>query len=181
MTPLPWQTTWPVCHDSHIDPFAQTDNLAFCTDRQLDPFALTDNFALTYNLALSHMTWPFCLDRWPFMMTDNLPFCHIRQLVTLPDRQLDPFALTDNLTLLPWHTTWSFALTDKFEQNTNIRNFLLSTKGKSLVEASMKDLFWECGIALRDHVKMLDIHNWSSKNLLGKLLEEVRDELSISA
>ncbi len=49
----------------------------------------------------------------------------------------------------------------KFEQNTNIRNFLLNTKGKSLVEASMKDLFWGCGIALRGHVKMLDIH-WAS-------------------
>ncbi len=30
----------------------------------------------------------------------------------------------------------------KFEQNTNIKNFLLSTKGKTLVKASMKDLFW---------------------------------------
>ncbi len=45
----------------------------------------------------------------------------------------------------------------------------------------MKDLFWGGGIALRDHVKMLDIQNWHGKHLLGKLLEEFRDELSISA
>ncbi len=69
----------------------------------------------------------------------------------------------------------------KFEQNTNIRNFLFNTKGNTLVEASMKDLFWVCGIALRYHVKMLDIQNWPSKNVLDKLLEEVRDELAISA
>ncbi len=69
----------------------------------------------------------------------------------------------------------------KFEQNTNIRNFLLNTKRKTLVEASMKDLFWGCGIALRDHVKMLDIQNLPGKYLFGKLLEEVCDELAISA
>ncbi len=69
----------------------------------------------------------------------------------------------------------------KFEQNTNIGNFLLSTKRKTLVEASMKDLFWGCGITLRDHVKMLDIHYRPGKKLLGKLLEDIRDELAISA
>ncbi len=85
-----------------------------------------------------------------------------------------------------WHSGPAFqamkeGLKAKFEQITNIGNFLLNTKGKILAEASMKDLFWGCGIALRDHVKMLDIQNWPGKNLLGKLLEEVRDELAISA
>lgn len=44
----------------------------------------------------------------------------------------------------------------KFVHNVNLRNFLLSTKGKGLVEASVEDLIWGSGITLRDHDKMVD-------------------------
>lgn len=58
-------------------------------------------------------------------------------------------------------------------------NILFGMKGH-IVGARKKDLIWESGIALRDHSKMVvNINNWSGNNLLGKLLEEVRDELAI--
>ncbi len=94
--------------------------------------------------------------------------------------------INKKLDIQAWHSGPAFqamkeGLKAKFEQITNIRNFLLSTKGQTLVKASMKDLVWGCGITLRDHVKMLDFQNWPGKYLLGKLLEEVREELAISA
>ena len=90
--------------------------------------------------------------------------------------------LNKKIDIQTWHSgpaiqAMKEGLNAKFGQNAQHKKFLLSTRGKTLVEASLKDLLWGCGIALRDHEKMLDIDNWPGKNLLGKLLEEVRDDL----
>ena len=55
------------------------------------------------------------------------------------------------------------ALTHKFSQNQRLKEMLLATAGKTLVEASPKDSFWGCGA------------DGAGKNWLGRLLEEVRD------
>ncbi|URZ07480.1 NADAR family protein [Clostridium felsineum] len=64
----------------------------------------------------------------------------------------------------------------KFLQNDKLREFLLSTKDKVLVEASPYDGIW--GIKMSSSDK--DIENterWRGENLLGFALMEVRDEL----
>lgn len=64
----------------------------------------------------------------------------------------------------------------KFSQNTDLRNFLLSTKNKVLVEASPYDKVWGIKIKYDDE----NIENpfcWKGKNLLGFALMEARDEI----
>ncbi len=70
------------------------------------------------------------------------------------------------------------AIRAKFEQNNTLREKLLSTKKKHLVEASPN---WEktWGVGLRIHDKNItDKSKWTGKNLLGELLIEVRSELN---
>jgi ribA/ribD-fused uncharacterized protein len=64
----------------------------------------------------------------------------------------------------------------KFNQNSDLREFLINTEDRILVEASPVDAIWGIGMA-SDHK---DIHNpekWQGLNLLGFALMEVRDEL----
>jgi ribA/ribD-fused uncharacterized protein len=53
----------------------------------------------------------------------------------------------------------------KFKYNTGCRNVLLSTGSKYLVENTTKDVYWGCG------------SDGNGKNMLGKLLMQVRDEI----
>ncbi|MBE5981463.1 MAG: NADAR family protein [Paenibacillaceae bacterium] len=67
---------------------------------------------------------------------------------------------------------------EKFGQNEDLKNYLLSTNSKILVEASPVDLIW--GIGLDENAK--DIKNplvWRGTNLLGFILMEVRDDLEL--
>jgi ribA/ribD-fused uncharacterized protein len=64
----------------------------------------------------------------------------------------------------------------KFNQNSDLGEFLINTKERILVEASPVDAIWGIGMA-SDHK---DIHNpekWRGLNLLGFALMEVRNEL----
>lgn len=64
----------------------------------------------------------------------------------------------------------------KFSQNEPLKQFLLSTAPKVLVEASPYDSIWGIGIA----ADMPDAQNpekWRGSNLLGFCLMEVRDRL----
>ncbi|MFM2393397.1 MAG: Swarming motility protein YbiA [Bacteroidota bacterium] len=61
----------------------------------------------------------------------------------------------------------------KFSQNTDLKEFLLSTNNAIIVEASPFDKIW--GIGTRAHIE--DIKLWKGQNLLGFALMEVRDEL----
>ena len=64
----------------------------------------------------------------------------------------------------------------KFSQNENLRNYLLSTENKILVEASPLDTIW--GIELgKDKEKAYNPNTWKGENLLGFALVEVRDEI----
>ena len=64
----------------------------------------------------------------------------------------------------------------KFSQNENLRNFLIQTKDRVLVEASPVDRIWGVGLAA-DDVRIENPLNWRGLNLLGFALMEVRDEL----
>ena len=64
----------------------------------------------------------------------------------------------------------------KFAENPELKEFLLSTGNKILVEASPYDKIW--GIGMKEGTPGIENHsNWKGENLLGFALMEVRDEL----
>lgn len=65
----------------------------------------------------------------------------------------------------------------KFEQNPDLRRFLLSTGDKVLVEASPVDAIWGVGLAADDPDVARPEH-WRGLNLLGFALMEVRARLA---
>ncbi|MDQ1160036.1 ribA/ribD-fused uncharacterized protein [Chryseobacterium sp. SORGH_AS 447] len=64
----------------------------------------------------------------------------------------------------------------KFAQNEALKEFLLSTEDKVLVEASPYDTIWGIGMP-ETNSKALNPSQWNGENLLGFALMEVRDEL----
>lgn len=64
----------------------------------------------------------------------------------------------------------------KFSQNEALKDFLLNTTDRVLVEASPVDSVWGIGMAA-DHKDIENPEKWKGLNLLGFALMEVRDEL----
>jgi ribA/ribD-fused uncharacterized protein len=64
----------------------------------------------------------------------------------------------------------------KFGQNKDLKEFLLNTNERILVEASPVDPIWGIGMAA-DHKEVNNPEKWRGLNLLGFALMEVRDEL----
>lgn len=65
-------------------------------------------------------------------------------------------------------------LTLKFSQNQNLKSYLLSTKGYTLVEASPYDRIW--GIGFNEFDALKNKNKWG-QNFLGLCLMKVRDEV----
>lgn len=64
---------------------------------------------------------------------------------------------------------------EKFRQNGELYNLLLSTKGKTIVEASPDDSIW--GIGLTEHQEeSKSLLTWRGTNWLGIVLTELREE-----
>ncbi len=66
----------------------------------------------------------------------------------------------------------------KFSQNTDLKQFLLNTKNRILVEASPVDKIWGVGMA-QDHPNIENPVEWKGENLLGFALMKVRNQLKI--
>ena len=64
----------------------------------------------------------------------------------------------------------------KFVQDKYLRDILLATKDKILVEASPYDKIWGVGLSAKNP-KILNENTWNGKNLLGKVLMNVRTRL----
>lgn len=64
----------------------------------------------------------------------------------------------------------------KFSQNESLKNQLLATEDKILVEGSPYDKIWGVGLKY-DDPKILDETKWQGENLLGKALMAVRQQL----
>lgn len=67
-------------------------------------------------------------------------------------------------------------LVAKFDQNKDIKNILLETGGRIIVEASAFDRIWGIGLCI-DDPKITDTSAWRGSNLLGISLMETRDIL----
>ncbi|HEY1549957.1 MAG TPA: NADAR family protein [Kofleriaceae bacterium] len=65
----------------------------------------------------------------------------------------------------------------KFTQNPALLELLLATRGTTLVEASPYDRIWGIGLAATDP-RAHDPATWRGKNLLGKILTALRDDLA---
>ncbi|HYG16913.1 MAG TPA: NADAR family protein [Bacteroidia bacterium] len=65
----------------------------------------------------------------------------------------------------------------KFLEDNVLKEYLLSTGSKILVEASPVDIIWGIGLA-QDDLDALDPLKWKGTNLLGFALMEVRDYLN---
>ncbi|WP_410659816.1 NADAR family protein [Amycolatopsis sp. lyj-112] len=66
----------------------------------------------------------------------------------------------------------------KFRQHADLREFLLATGDKVIVEASKMDLVWGSGVA-RDDKNATRPDYWRGQNLLGFALMEVREQLRV--
>lgn len=64
----------------------------------------------------------------------------------------------------------------KFDQNPGLKEFLLGTGDRVLVEASPVDPIWGIGLAA-DHADAPDPEKWRGRNLLGFALMVVRERL----
>ena len=70
-------------------------------------------------------------------------------------------------------------LYEKFKQNPGIINSLLDTSGTELVEANPNDKIWGVGLSVSDP-RILNKEEWLGENLLGKVLDKVREMLEKS-
>lgn len=67
----------------------------------------------------------------------------------------------------------------KFSQNEELKQFLLHTYQRILVEASPLDPIWGIGMAA-DEPGVENPNHWKGSNLLGFALMEVRDQIAVS-
>ena len=68
------------------------------------------------------------------------------------------------------------AVKAKFFQNTELRVLLQNTHNDILAYASQSDKIWGIGL-LQNDVMAQNPENWNGLNLLGKILERVREQL----
>jgi hypothetical protein len=71
-------------------------------------------------------------------------------------------------------------LLHKYRQNSDLRNFLLATGDKTIIEASAHDKLWGSGLSLSNKY-CLEHDKQSGDNLMGQLLMSVREQLSLEA
>jgi ribA/ribD-fused uncharacterized protein len=67
--------------------------------------------------------------------------------------------------------------TAKYQQKPRLKELLLSTGNKTIVEASPFDSIWGIGLHWEDD-RVLNKEEWKGLNLLGGALMEVRDKFS---
>jgi hypothetical protein len=64
----------------------------------------------------------------------------------------------------------------KFEQNSDLAEFLLSTNHRTLVEGSPHDPWWGAGVHIFNQ-NIATMETFPGKNNMGRILEKVRDSL----
>lgn len=64
----------------------------------------------------------------------------------------------------------------KFTQHADLREILLNTHHREIVEASPEDFIWGIGMA-ENHPDILDRSKWLGTNWLGEILMQVRSDI----
>lgn len=64
----------------------------------------------------------------------------------------------------------------KFSQNSELKEHLLATGEKMIIEANPNDIVWACGLK-EDHKHITSPRHWRGENLLGQILMQVRSTL----
>jgi len=67
-------------------------------------------------------------------------------------------------------------LIEKFSQNDELKEKLISTDRKILAECAVRDRIWGIGLSMKDPDR-LDLKKWKGQNLLGYTLMMIRDKL----
>lgn len=98
-----------------------------------------------------------------------------------PRQQKQFGRLVDNFDVTTWNTICRKHVYDgnfaKFTQNIDLREFLLSTDDKELVEASPTDKIWGIGLGM-NHPDRFDRSKWRGTNWLGEELMNVRESIN---
>ncbi len=68
-------------------------------------------------------------------------------------------------------------LNQKFVQNEDLKQILLATGSKKMIEASPYDKIWGIGLSAKDALNVPE-SQWKGQNLLGKLLDRVKSDLN---
>ena len=68
-------------------------------------------------------------------------------------------------------------LKEKFGQNKCLSDFLVKTGSTKLAEANPHDVYWSTGLSLQNDL-IWDSKHWKGKNILGTLLEELRQSFN---
>ena len=66
----------------------------------------------------------------------------------------------------------------KFLQNPELAEKLLETGEQMIAECAVKDKIWGIGLSMGDEERFC-VDKWKGKNLLGKILMQVRAEISV--
>ena len=64
-------------------------------------------------------------------------------------------------------------LAAKFGQNPALKEFLLHTKDKQIIEANAYNTYWSCGWPLSS-ANIWDANSWRGKRVLGNILQKIR-------
>lgn len=66
-------------------------------------------------------------------------------------------------------------VSEKFRQNRQLAEKLEKTGEEIIAECAVKDRIWGIGLSMKDEARF-DIEKWRGKNLLGKILMQVRTD-----
>lgn len=67
-------------------------------------------------------------------------------------------------------------VSEKFRQNPQLAEKLEKTGEEIIAECAVKDRIWGIGLSMKDEARF-DIEKWRGKNLLGKILMQVRTDI----
>lgn len=103
---------------------------------------------------------------------------HEKIMGTKSPREMKDFGRrVKNFNKTVWDTNKMFimrsALFCKFDQNEELKNGLLLTENKILIEASPYDHVWGVGLGPNDE-RLLNTDTWRGQNLLGQCLMDIR-------
>jgi ribA/ribD-fused uncharacterized protein len=140
------------------------------------PVSFTDDQDIVYQNTEQYMMYKKAILFGDKMMADKILECSDPRKIKQMGRRVKNFK--EDI----WRQNAQDIVTQgcyyKFSQNPELKQFLLSTKDKIIVEASPYDKIWGIGLNTRDAMK-IPMENWPGSNWLGECLMKVRHQISL--